>query len=68
MTREETFLTVQELCARWHVDPRTLDKLVEAGGLGCLVHPPPLRLRRFPLSVVLDYEAQHFRSSTGMPA
>ncbi len=64
MTTDEQFLTVADVCARWNIDPRTLDKLVEAGGLGCVIYPAPVRLRRFPLTIVMDYERQHLRVSS----
>ena len=60
MTTEERFLTVEQLLDRWSMDVRTLDKIVDCGGLGYF-RPQGVRVRRFPLSVVMTYEQQHFR-------
>ena len=64
---EDVFLTVAELLARWHIDRRTLEKLMTDGGLAYLEYPAPVRVRRFKLSLVLLYEQKYFRSSSGMP-
>jgi hypothetical protein len=56
-------LTIGELCARWHIDRRTLEKLITDGGLAYIHYPPPVHVRRFPLSVVLDYEQRYFKST-----
>lgn len=61
MTETERFLTVAELLDRWKMDPRTLDKLTDAGGLTYIEFSP--RIRRFPLSVVLNYEQSCLRST-----
>lgn len=63
MTTEESFLTIGELLERWEIDRRTLEKLITDGGLA-YVEFPHVRVRRFPLSVVITYEQQHFRSPT----
>ena len=63
MTEHERFLTVEQLLERWAMDARTLDKIVEVGGLGYF-RPVGVRVRRFPLSVVVAYEQQHFSNST----
>lgn len=60
----EPFLTVSDVCTRWNIDRRTLEKLMTDGGLAYIEYPPPVRVRRFPLSVVITYEQKHFKSST----
>lgn len=61
MTGPETSLTATELCDRWHIDRRTLMKLVDVGGLECLVL---LSVHRFKLSIILRYEREHLRIGT----
>jgi hypothetical protein len=56
----ETCLTVAELCDRWHIDRRTLMKLVDVGRLECLMFLDGT-VHRFKLSIVLRYEREHLR-------
>lgn len=63
MTDTERYISVEALLLRWEVDARTLDKIIDCGGLGYFA-PAGVRIRRFPLSLVMDYERQHFRQST----
>ena len=60
MTEQDRFLTVEELLARWNMDPRTLEKIIDVGGLGYFC-PTGVRVRRFALSLVMEYEQKHFK-------
>lgn len=53
MSDARVFLTPAELCERWRIDARTLDKL----SLPWFVVRS--RVRRIALDIVLDYERRH---------